>query len=160
APQLPEDVVNGMGRRHRFYDSKMGVEITAGKVILQAAITVGGRRRRRLGGKRRARTRTIGAKGSAIFETRLDSFAAAKVIIDAAGIVEDVAARGDVDEADRAQSVFGGQGARDKGQAADEIGVEDAAETADAVGQHHAVDAKLQIGVIIAHVKKTARRAI
>ena len=44
--------------------------------------------------------------------------------------------------------------------AADEIGIEDAAETGDAVRQKHAIDAELHIGMIVTHVKETARRGI
>ena len=44
----------------------------------------------------------------------------------------------------------------DQGDAADPAGVENAAEAGQAVGQHHAIDAKLHVGVIVAHVKEPA----
>ena len=44
----------------------------------------------------------------------------------------------------------------DQGDAADPAGVENAAEAGQAIGQHHAIDAKLYVGVIVAHVKKPA----
>ena len=104
--------------------------------------------------------RAIAADGAAIFEARLDGAAAAAVEADAAGIVEGIGAGGDVDQADRAHAELGRQRAGDQRDGADQAGVQDAAEAGDAVGQHDAVDAELQVGVIVADVEEAARRGI
>ena len=59
-----------------------------------------------------------------------------------------------VDEADRAQPEFGRQRTGDQRQAADQIGVQNAAEAADAVRQNNAVDTILHIGMIVADVER------
>src|SRR5581483_5009130 len=104
--------------------------------------------------------RAVIADGAAIIEARLDGAAAAAVIADAAGIIENVIARGDVDEPGGAHAVFGRQRAGHKRNGTDKAGVENAAEAGDAVGQHDAVDAELRIGMIIADVERTARGGI
>ncbi len=80
----------------------------------------------------------------------------AAIHADGAAVIEDVVAGGDVDETDRAQPEFGRQGAGDQRDAADEAGVENAAETGDAVRQHHPVDAELDVGVIVADMQRAA----
>src|SRR6516162_670598 len=110
----------------RVFDALVGLEVTAGEVILHAV------------------------------EAWLDRLPTAEIIIDAAGIVENVVAGGEVDETDGAQSVFGGKRADDQRSAADEPGVKDAAKTGNAVRQHHAVDAELHIGMIVTHVNEAA----
>jgi hypothetical protein len=57
-------------------------------------------------------------------------------------------------------SVLRGQGAGEQRQIPDNAGVEDLPEGADAVGQHDAVDAVLQVGVLVAHMQFAARRRI
>ena len=80
----------------------------------------------------------------------------AAVNADLAAVVENVGAGRDVDEANRPQAVFGRERAGDQGDAADPAGVENAAEAGQAVRQHHAVDAKLHVGMIVADVKEPA----
>ncbi len=50
----------------------------------------------------------------------------------------------------------GRQRAGNQGQAADDAGVDDLAEAADAIGQHDAVDAVLEIGVLVADMQLAA----
>jgi hypothetical protein len=49
-----------------------------------------------------------------------------------------------------------GQRAREQRKAADDAGIDDLPEGADAVGQHDAVDAGLNIAVLVAHVQFAA----
>ncbi len=110
-------------------------------------------------GCRRGRRAGV-AEGAAIVEARLDGAAAAAVVADAAGIVEDVVARGDVDEAYRAHTVLGRQRAGDQRHAADQARIQNTAEAGDAVRQHDAIDAELHVGMIVAHVDRSARGGI
>ena len=90
--------------------------------------------------------------GAAVFETRRECSAAAAVHAGAAGIVEGIAARPDVEDAGSAQAVLRRQCASDQRDIADQGGVEERAEAADAVRKHDAVDADLHIGMLVAHV--------
>ena len=63
-------------------------------------------------------------------------------------------------ESDRAQAELRRQRAGDQRNGADQAGVQNAAEAGDAVRQHHAVDAELHIGVIVADVEAAAGRGI
>jgi hypothetical protein len=94
--------------------------------------------------------------GPAIFETRGDRAVAAAVDADAAGIVEGVRLGLDVQHARGALAILRRQRAGNQGEAADDAGVEDLPEAADAVRQHDAVDAVLQIGVFVADVQFAA----
>jgi len=74
----------------------------------------------------------------------------AAIHADGAAVVEKIGASRDVDETGRAQPEFGRQGADNQGHAADKAGVEHAAEAGEPVGQHHPVDAELDVGVVVA----------
>ena len=154
--------MDGVERRQRVFDAFGGLQVTAGEEILHARETpVRRRRRRRLAdGRGRGRGGTLAAEGAAIVEARFDGASAAAVEAHSAGIVERVGTGGDVDEADRAHAELCRQRAGDERHAADQVGIENAAEAGDAVGQHDAVDAELHIGVIVADMEKTARRGI
>ena len=93
---------------------------------------------------------------AAVFDARRERTAAAAVDADVAGIVEGVAARPDVEDAGRAQAVLRRQRSGDQRHVADQRGIEERAEAADAVGQHDAVDADLHIGVLVADVEIAA----
>ena len=80
----------------------------------------------------------------------------AAVNADLAAIVENIGAGRDVDQPHRPQAIFGRERADHQAEAADPAGVENAAEAGRAVGQHHAIDAELQIGVIVADVEEAA----
>ena len=97
---------------------------------------------------------------AAIFEARRDRAVAAAIDADAAGVVEGVRLGLDVQHAGRAQAILRRQRAGEQRQAADDAGVEDLPERADAVGEHDAVDAILQIGVLVAHMQFAARGRI
>src|SRR4029077_3226428 len=101
--------MDGIEKGQRGFDSFVGLERAAGEVILHPAETTGRRGSRRLGRQSSACARAIGAERAAIFEVWPNGLATREVIIDAASIVENVLARGDVDEAHGAQAVFGGQ---------------------------------------------------
>ncbi|MGY4318773.1 hypothetical protein [Bradyrhizobium sp. JR3.5] len=81
---------------------------------------------------------------------------AAAIDADAAGIVEGVGLGLDVQHTGSAQAILRGQCARDQRHAADDPGVDDLAEGADAVRQHDPVDTVLQVGVLVAHVQLAA----
>src|SRR5215471_21552981 len=149
--------MDGIEKWRRVFDALVGLEITAGEEVLHTAEAVGRRGSRRFCRQSGARVRTIGAERAAIFEAWLYPFAAAEVVIDAARIVENVRARRQVDNAGRAQSVFCRQRTGHQRQATDKIGIQNAAETADAVRQKNAVDAILRVGMIVTHMQKTAR---
>ena len=101
---------------------------------------------------RRARA----AERAAVFNRRCERSLAAAVNADLTAVIEDVGAGRDVDQPDGAQPVFGRERAHDQSDAADPAGVKNAAEAGQAVGQHHAVDAKLHVGMVVAHVKEAA----
>src|SRR6516164_9869178 len=149
--------MDGIEKWRCAFNALVSLQITAGEEILHAAETRCRRLCWRFRWQRRICTRAIGAEGAAIFEAELNPFAAAEVVIDAAGIVEDVLARRKVDNAGGAQPIFGRQRASHQRQAADKIGIQNAAETADAVWQKNAVDTILRVGMIVANVEQTAR---
>ena len=150
--------MNGVERRLRIFDAFGVLQIAAGEKILHAAETDRARWLCRCSPA--ARRRTIGAECAAIFEARLNGAATTAVITDATGIIENVVARRDVDEPHRALPELRRQRAGDQRNGADQFGIEDAAKAGDAVGQHHAVDAELHIGVVVANMKEPACRGI
>ena len=93
---------------------------------------------------------------AAIFGRGRDGAVAAAIDADAAAVVEGVGLGLDVEHARRAQAILRRQRAGDQRQAADDAGVDDLAERADAVRQHDAVDAVLEIGVFVADVQVAA----
>src|SRR5579862_5318757 len=129
------EIMDGVERRSRIFDSFRGLEITAGEVVLDAGKAVWVRRRRRLCHRRRWRCGAISAEGAAIFEGRRDGAAAAAVKADTPRIVENIGARGDVDQAGGAQAELRRQRAGDERNAADPAGAQNAAEAADPVRQ-------------------------
>ena len=124
--------MNRFIRRRRIFDSQVAAEIASGYEVLGLS------------------------DRAAIFETRRDRAVAAAIDADAAGVVEGVRLGLDVQHASRAQAVLRRQRAGQQCQAADDAGVEDLPEGADAVGQHDAVDAILKIGVLVAHMQFAA----
>jgi hypothetical protein len=93
---------------------------------------------------------------AAIFRTCRDGAVAAAIDADAAGVVEGVGLGLDVQHACGAQAVLRRQRTGEQGKAADDAGIEDLAKGADAVGQHDAVDAVRQIGVLVADMQFAA----
>ena len=85
---------------------------------------------------------------------------AAAIDADAAGIVEGVGLGLDVEDSSGAKAILRGQCAGQQGKTADDAGVEDLSEGADPVGEHDAVDAVLQVGVLVANMQFTACRGI
>ena len=144
-------------RRRRIFDPHRGLQIAAGEVVLDAGKAVRGSRRR-LDVARRSRGRrgTVAAEGAAIFDAWRNGSMTAAIHADGAAVVEKIGAGRDVDETDRAQPEFGRQGADDQGHGADKAGVENAAEAGEPVGQHHPVDAELDVGVVVADMQQAA----
>src|SRR5262249_18447650 len=99
--------MDGIEKWGRAFDALVGLQITTSEEILHAAETGCGRRCRGFRWQRWICARAIGAESAAIFEAGLNSLSAAEVIVDTAGIVENVRARRQVDNARRAQPVFG-----------------------------------------------------
>ncbi len=128
--------MNGFIRRRRIFYSEIAAEIAPGHEILGLA------------------------GGAAIFETRRDGSVAAAIDADAAGVVEGVGLGLDVEDTRGAQAVLRGQCAGQQRKAADDAGIEDLPESADAVGEHNAVDAVRQIGVLVAHMQLAAGRRV
>ena len=109
-----------------------------------------------MGSRSRCYRRTRAAECAAVLNRRRERSLTAAVDADLTAVIENVGAGRDVDQADRSQPVFGRQRADDQGDAADPAGVENAAEAGEAVGQHHAIDAKLHVGVVVADVQQSA----
>ncbi len=124
--------MNGLICGCRIFDSQITSEIASGHEILGLP------------------------DGAAIFERRRDGAVAAAIDADAAGVVESVRLGLDVQYARSAQAILRGQCAGQQGKAADDAGIEDLPEGADAVGEHDAVDAVLQIAMLVAHVQFAA----
>ena len=92
---------------------------------------------------------------AAILEARREGLPRAAVDADRAA-VEGIVAGLDVEDARGAQAKLSRQRAGDQRHVADQRGVEKRAEAGNAVRQHDAVDANLDIGVLIANVKTSA----
>jgi hypothetical protein len=75
----------------------------------------------------------------------------------ATAVVEGVGPGLDIQHAGRTQAILRRQRAGEQGKAADDAGIEDLPEGADAVGQHDAIDAILNIGVLVADMQFAAR---
>ena len=91
-----------------------------------------------------------------VFETLREGSAASAIRADGAARLLRTRSRRDVDEARSVQPVLRRQGSGDKRQIADEARLEHIAKTGNAVRKQNAVDAILQVGVVVAHVKLTA----
>ncbi len=133
---LRRAVVNGVMRGGRIFYSEIAAEITPRDEILCLP------------------------DRPAIFEAWRNGAVAAAVNADAAGIVERVRSGLDVENAGRAQAILRGQRARQQRQIADDAGIEDLSEGADAVGQHDAVDPILKIAVLVADMQFAAGRGV
>src|SRR4029077_13314964 len=94
--------------------------------------------------------------GAAVFDARRERTPAAAVDAGVSGIVEGVAARPDIENAGRAQAELRRQGSGKQRYVADQRGIEEGAEAADAVRKHDAVDAGLHIGMLVADVEIAA----
>src|SRR5262249_17103725 len=158
APLLTREVMDGIEKWRRVFDALVGLEITAGEEVLHTAEAVGRRGSRRFCRQSGARVRTIGAKRAAIFKAWLYPFAAAEVVIDAAGIVENVLARREVDKCRWCAARIRPAARPSPTIGCHKIGIQNTAETADAVRQKNAVDAILRVGMVVANVEQTARR--
>src|SRR5258707_14295573 len=84
---------------------------------------------------------------AAIFETWRDRAVAAAIDADTAGVVESVRLGLDVQHTGRGLAILRRQRPGQQRQAADDAGVEDLRESADALGQHDAVVAFMQIAM-------------
>ena len=82
---------------------------------------------------------------------------AAAIDTDAAAIVEGVRLGLDVQHARRALAKLRRQRAGEQCKAADDAGVEDLSEGADPIREHDAVDAILNIAMLVAHVQFATR---
>jgi len=100
------------------------------------------------------------AGGAAIFEVGRNGLVTAAIEADATAVVEGIRLGLDVDDTRRAQAVLGGQRAGDQRKVAYNAGVEDLAEGRDTVGELNAVDAILNIAVLVAHMQIAAGRRI
>ena len=129
-------VVDGVIGRRRIFDADAAAEITSGHEILGLA------------------------DRAAIFSRCREGAVAAAIDADATAVVEGVGLGLDVEHAGGAQAVLGRQRAGNQRHAADDSGVDDLSESADAVRQHDAVDAILQVGVLVADVQVAARSRI
>ena len=129
-------VVNGVIRRGRILDSEIAAEIAPGDEILGLS------------------------DGAAVFQRRRDGAVAAAIDTDAAAVVEGVGLGLDVEDTRGAQAILRRQRPGDQGEAADDPGIDDLSERADAVGQHDAVDAVLQVRVFVAHMQFAACRGV
>ena len=125
-------IVNRAPGRRRIFQSKVAAEVSAGDEILGLA------------------------DRAAILDARRDGAVATAVNTGAAAVVEGVGFGLDIDHAGGAQSILRRQRARNQRHVADQRGVDDLAEAADAVGQHDAVDAVLQVGMLVADVEIAA----
>ena len=134
------------------------MQISSGEEILDAGEAI--RAGQRFGSGRRRYRRTRAAKRPAVLNRRRECSLTAAVNADLAAIVENIGAGRDVDQPDRPQAIFGRERADHQAETADPAGVENAAEAGRAVRQHHAVDAELQIGVVVADVEEAAGRRI
>src|ERR1700738_4824572 len=94
--------------------------------------------------------------GAAILITRRDRFMAAAIDADLAAVVEGVGPGLDVDDPSGAQAILRRQRAGKQVDLAGDAGVEDLPEGADAVRKHDAVDAVLNIAVLVTHVQLAA----
>ncbi len=143
----------------RILQSFIRCQIPSGEKILDAGEAV--RAGQCFGSGSRCRhSRTGAAEGTAVLDRRRDRFLTAAVNADLAAIVENIGAGRDVDQPDRPQAIFGRERADHQAETADPAGVKNAAEAGRAVGQHHAIDAELQIGVVVADVEEAAGRRI
>ncbi|WP_409193021.1 hypothetical protein [Bradyrhizobium sp. RDM4] len=105
-----------------------------------------------------ARQEVLGlADRSAIFDVGRDGAVAAAIDADDARIVEGVGLGLDVQHARGSQAILRRQRAGEEAEAADDAGVENLPERADAVRKHDAIDAILQIGVLVADMQVAAR---
>jgi hypothetical protein len=157
--------------RHAAHEGEAALRIDPRREIEKALLLVGAvvdridRRRRVLDAEivlqKAARQEILRLPGgAAIFHVGRDGAVAAAIDADHAGIVEGVGLGGDVEHAGRPQAVLGRQCAGEQAEAPDDAGVEDLPECADAVGKHDAVDAILQIGVLVADMQVAARGRI
>ena len=118
--------MNGVVRRRRIFYSQIVLEKAPGREILRLP------------------------DRAAIFDKRRDGSVAAAIDADFAGVVEGVRPGLNVQHACRTLAKLRRQRAGQERQAADDAGVEDLPEGSDAVGEHDAVDAILNIGVLVA----------
>ena len=151
---LLREVVDRAVGRERIFEAFLGLQVTPDEEVLDAGKAI--RTGQSAGSGSRSYRRTGAAERAAVLDRRRERSLTAAVKADLTAVVENVGAGRDVDEADSAQAVFGRERAHDQGDTADPAGVENAAEAGQAVGQHHAIDAKLHVGVIVAHVKEPA----
>ena len=142
----------------RILQAFFGLQVTSSEEVLDARKAI--RTGQGAGSRSRRYRRTGAAEGAAVLDRRRERALTAAVDADLTAVIENVGAGRDVDQADGAQAIFGRQRAHNQGDAADPAGVKNAAEAGQAVGQHHAIDAKLHIGVVVAHVQKAARGGI
>lgn len=120
----------------RIFEAEIAAEVASGNEILGAA----------------DRTTPLGIGR--------DRLVAAAIDADLAGVVEGARFGLDVDDAGGAQAVLCRQRAGDQRKIAYNAGVENLAERTDAIGQHDAIDAVLNIGVFVADMQITARRGV
>ena len=139
----------------RILEAFFGLQVTAGEKVLDAGKAI--RAGQGVGsGSRRWYRRARAAESAAILDRRRERSLAAAVNADLTAVVENVGAGRDVDQPHCSQPVFGRECAHNQSDAADPAGVENAAEAGQAVGQHHAIDAKLHVGVVVANVEQAA----
>ena len=129
-------IVDGVDVRRRVLEAQVGEEAAAGKEVFRAAAC------------------------AAILDARCQHAAAAAVHADGSAGIKRAAARLDVDDAGIAQSILRGKRAGDERKAADEAGVEDLAKAGNAIRDDDAIDAVLQVGVLIAHMQVATRGRI
>ena len=122
-------------RGRRVLDADVVLEIGAGEEVLQVAA------------------------GAADLQARLDMAAAADRQVEAAFVRHVRALGANVDHAGGAVAVLRRQRAGQHRHLVGEAGVEHLPEAADRLGDHHAVDAVLQVGVVAAHVQLAVRIA-
>ena len=151
---LLREVMDRAVGRGRILDAFLGLQVTPDEEVLDAweAIRTG----QSAGSRSRSCRRTGAAERAAVLDRRRERSLTTAVKADLTAVVENVGAGRDIDQADGSQAVFGRERAHDQGDAADPAGVENAAEAGQAVGQHHAIDAILHVGMIVADVKEPA----
>ncbi len=125
-------VVDRAAAGRRVLDAEIAAEVAAGDEILRLA------------------------NGAAVFEARRHGAVAAAIDADAAAVVEGIRLGLDIEHAGGAQAVLRRQRAGEQRHAADDPGVDDLPERADAVREHDAVDAVLQVGVLVADMQRAA----
>ena len=132
APLLRGMIMNRVPVRRRIFQPDIALEETSGDKVLRLS------------------------DGAAVFDARRERTPAAAVDADVSRIVEGVAARPDIENAGRAQAELRRQGSGNQRYVADQRGIEEGAEAADAVRKHDAVDAGLHIGMLVADVEIAA----